>query len=126
MKITTFDMDGVITIGIYPGPNDVIITGRSIEEARETMVYLRNRGIFNAIYMNPSKYDDKSREGSGRYKARVISMLKEAGHEIEKHIDDDEIQIAEINKFHPDLPIVHVVSNLVNKENMRHSCEEVQ
>jgi hypothetical protein len=124
-QINSFDMDGVITIGIYPGPDDIIITGRSFEESKETLIYLHNRGIYNAVFFNPLPYDKKDRVSSGRHKARIIRMLMDADIYIKKHFEDDEVQIAAIKESFPNLPIVHIVSNLVNKENVRHECEEV-
>lgn len=56
--INTFDCDGVITLGIYPGPNDKIITGRSFEERTETLEYLRSKGINNDVFFNNLSIDD--------------------------------------------------------------------
>jgi len=56
-KINTFDIDGVIFLeehdGIYPGPIDIIITGRSYEETEETLAMLNRKGIKNKVYFNP-------------------------------------------------------------------------
>ena len=57
MKINTFDIDGVINFekydGLYPGCNDIIITGRSVEESFETLKMLKDKGIRNQVYFNP-------------------------------------------------------------------------
>jgi len=122
-KINTFDIDGVIFLeehdGIYPGPIDIIITGRSYEETEETLAMLNRKGIKNKVYFNPEKFDEKSRESSGIHKARTIIQLKQNGYEHGVHFEDDEVQIAEIKRLIPDIRIVHVVSDLVNKENVR-------
>ena len=57
MKINGFDIDGVIHLGngvcgVRPGPNDVIITGRSYEEEPETKAFLHKHGIKNHVYKN--------------------------------------------------------------------------
>jgi len=122
-KINTFDIDGVIFLeehdGIYPGPIDIIITGRSYEETEETLAMLHGKGIKNRVYFNPERFDDKSRESSGIHKAKTILTLREMGYEHGVHFEDDEVQIAEIKRLIPDIRIVHVVSDLVNKENVR-------
>jgi hypothetical protein len=123
-KINTFDIDGVIFLeehdGIYPGPIDFIITGRSYEETEETLAMLERKGIKNKVFFNPERFDDKSRVSSGQHKAKTIIALMEMGYEHGVHFEDDEVQIAEIKKLIPEIRIVHVVSDLVNKENVRH------
>jgi hypothetical protein len=124
VKINTFDIDGVIYLGeyngIYPGAGDVIITGRSYEETDETLAMLDRKGIRNTVFFNPLRFDQKTRESSGRHKARVILSLRELGLEHGVHFEDDEVQIAEIKKLIPEVRIVHVVSDIVTKENVRH------
>ena len=39
-----YDFDGVVTAGKRPKPDDIIITGRSFEEAAETYNYLHKKG----------------------------------------------------------------------------------
>ena len=123
-RINTFDIDGVIYLGaydgVYPGPNDIIVTGRSVEESVETLAMLDRKGIKNTVYFNPLPFDEKTRESSGRHKAEVILLIRSWGREHGVHFEDDEVQIAEIKKLVPDVRIVHVVSDLVTKENVRH------
>ena len=126
-EINTFDIDGVIYgPGIYPGPDDIIITGRSYEEEPETMRMLHARGIRNQVFFNTLEYEDKTRESSGLHKARTIDWLNRSGYKVVNHIEDDEIQIEAIkayfrNNMLPGCPvIVHVVSDIVPKENFRH------
>ena len=81
MKVNGFDIDGVIHLGngvcgVRPGPNDVIITGRSHEEAPETKAFLLRNGINNHVYFNPLTFDEKSRQSSGEHKAKTLKFLK--------------------------------------------------
>lgn len=98
MKICSFDIDGVIfngpnIPGIIPGRNDVIITGRSIEEQAETEAMLRSRNISNEVYYNLCKFNDKSREKAGQHKANTLNTLDF----VFIHYEDDPLQ-AEIIK----------------------------
>ena len=118
----TFDIDGVICmgnwVGVRPSPGDVIITGRSYEEADETNAFLHSNGITNQVYYNPVKFEDKSRESSGEHKAVIISRLITDGQEVLCHFEDDEVQ-AQIIERKTGLPVVLLKHNLVNKENVR-------
>lgn len=121
--INTFDCDGVLDFegvpGIYPGPSDVIITGRSYEEYRETERMLRSRGILNKVFYNPLPFNAKTRISSGQHKANIITGLIAMGIDIGMHFEDDPVQISEIKKVHPHLKIVHVSSDLVDLENKK-------
>ena len=118
MKINTFDIDGVIDFGdtytgVRPCVNDIIITGRSVHTEREaTEKMLRDRGINNMLFMNDLRRDDPEygRQASGRFKAKMITMLKKQGYDIGMHFEDDKIQIDEIKKEHPDLhlSLIHI------------------
>lgn len=123
--MNSFDIDGVIyirkgLIGVRPGPDDVIITGRSFEEEPETKAMLEAAGIFNTVFYNPLRFDQKSREGSGVHKANTLNMLRGIGEDIQIHFEDDPIQIEEIKKLCPWINIVHLDHDLTYKENMRH------
>ena len=53
--VNSYDIDGVIIMGednegLRPGPNDVIITGRSYTQKEETLSILRGRGINNFVF----------------------------------------------------------------------------
>jgi hypothetical protein len=118
--INSFDIDGVIYMGdaftgVFPGPDDVIITGRSYEEADITINMLHSRGIFNEVYMNPLKFDDKTRKSSGQHKARVLNRLLEQGYQIGIHFEDDTIQATEIRAAVPGINIVMLEHNLTEK-----------
>lgn len=131
--INTFDIDGVIFMGedytgIFPGPYDIIITGRSIEESKATLDMLHERGIFNQVYFNPIPFAEKTRGSSGQWKGKVLKMLMKSGIKHGVHYEDDEVQIEEIHDylnggtgFHMNhVNIVHVKHTLVPKENVWH------
>ena len=113
MKIVnTFDIDGVIYIGpgitgIYPGPNDIIITGRSEEGRPKTQKMLQDRDIFNQVYYNPLPFDEKTRESSGKHKATVINELLMGGFDVKVHYEDDPIQ-ASIIRHLTDVKVITV------------------
>lgn len=128
--VNSFDIDGVIYLndrvgGIHPGPNDVIITGRSFEEIPETREMLSARGISNRVFFNQTKFDDKTRQGSGLHKAETIKQLETIGVTIMCHFEDDEIQAEVIKKLCPEVTVVMIVHDLTNKENVRHYKKEL-
>ena len=130
--INTFDIDGVITIGIYPGPDDVIITGRSYEEAPETYAMLRAKGINNPVYFNPLPFDKKTRKSSGEHKGMIIETLVRAGTKVKVHFEDDEIQKETIEEYldhkffgNNQVTVVHIVHSLTEKENVRNPWPEI-
>jgi len=98
-KINSFDCDGVLTLGIYPGPNDVIITGRSFEEESETLSYLSSRNIKNKVFLSPAKFHEKTRKESGIHKGNTIFELFKQGILIQVHYDDDWDQLKEIRRI---------------------------
>jgi hypothetical protein len=119
--MNVFDFDGVVSIGVHPGPGDIIVTGRSFEEAREVNRLLTDRGIFCAVYFNPIRLSerttgtDKSRTSGGLHKAAIISMFKENRVMVNRVFEDDELQVTIIKNIHPELEIVHLVHDLVTK-----------
>jgi hypothetical protein len=124
-RVNSFDIDGVIyindeLIGVYPGKDDFIITGRSFEEMPETIAMLEARGIFNEVFFNPIPFDEKSRKSSGMHKANILNDLKSQGFDVGIHFEDDEIQAEVINDFAPWVHVVHLVHELSEKENRRH------
>lgn len=123
--INTFDIDGVVSIsdrvgGVHPGPYDIIITGRSYEEIPETRRMLSARGIYNRVFFNRTKFDEKTREGSGLHKAHTIQRLEKLGYAVMCHFEDDEIQARVIRENCPNVTVVMLVHDLTNKENVRH------
>lgn len=125
--INSFDIDGVIYMGkiggVYPGPSDIIVTGRSVEEMTETFFMLKTKGITNKVYFNPLPFEKKTRESSGSHKAKTLKRLIEGGMKISAHFEDDPIQIEQIQKLLPDLPIIYLQHNLFEKENVRHTID---
>jgi len=118
--INSFDIDGVIYMGdaftgVFPGPDDIIITGRSFEEADVTNKMLESRGIANKVYMNPLTFDQKSRKSSGQHKGRTLFYLEEMGYRFGIHFEDDPIQAEEIRKIMPHINIVMLEHNLTEK-----------
>jgi len=131
--MNSFDIDGVILlgeglIGVHPGPRDVIITGRSVEEFAATQRQLSAAGIFNQIFFNPLRFDQKTRESSGAHKARTLLMLYKSGYNINVHFEDDEVQAKIIEeamvvdgvRIAP-TTVVRLVHDLTEKENVWHS-----
>ena len=119
--INSFDIDGVIYMGdaftgVFPGPDDVIITGRSRDdEGKVTIDMLTNRGIYNKVYMNPLKFNEKTRKSSGQHKGRTLFYLEEMGYRFGIHFEDDPIQAEEIRKIMPNINIVMLEHNLTEK-----------
>lgn len=123
-KINSFDCDGVITLGLYPGPNDIIITGRSYEEKDETLKYFANKNIHNKVFFSPHKFNEKTRIKSGIHKGNTILNLFNNDILVNIHFDDDIEQINEIQKiiqrFGLKTNVVYINHNgLEELENMR-------
>ena len=121
-EIYAYDFDGVISIGITPrSKNDIIITGRCIDEQRHVKDILKKRGIKCKVYFNPLTLAERgdhtveARTFSGKHKASTIKRLRQTGLNIVRFFEDDPIQLGLIKDSHPELPVVHVVSELVEK-----------
>ena len=121
-EIYGYDFDGVISIGVSPRSQcDVIITGRCIDEKEHVYKVLEERGIENTVYFNPMTLAErgnhtlKARRYSGDHKAKTIAGLKSRGVNIVRFFEDDPVQMKCISKEHPELDIVHIKSNLVEK-----------
>lgn len=126
--INSFDIDGVIYMGeyggVYPGPSDIIITGRSIDEMEATYQMLAKKGIKNEVFFNPIPFDQKTRESSGHHKAEILNMLRICkGVNIGIHFEDDPIQAAVIREKAPHVQVVLLQHDLVEKENVWHEPE---
>jgi hypothetical protein len=104
-----FDLDGVITIGIFPGPDDVIISGRSVDEALDTLLALRALGIKNQVFFSPVEVVEKNETRSGTFKARVIRRLG-----ITQFFEDSYEQAAIIKKLCPSCAIVMIRQTVTN------------
>jgi hypothetical protein len=121
-EIYGYDFDGVISIGITPrSKNDVIITGRCIDEQNEIKAILRERGIKCRVYFNPmtlaqrGNHTVEARTFSGKHKATTIKKLLDSGVNIVRFFEDDPIQYQIIQENHPQLQLVNIVSSLVKK-----------
>jgi hypothetical protein len=122
VRVNGYDFDGVVSIGINPtSNNDVIITGRCIDEQDYIKEILATRGITNEVYFNPMTLAERgnhtveARTFSGNHKANTISELKKIGIEVSRFFEDDKIQYDIIKENHNSIDIVHIVSNLVTK-----------
>jgi hypothetical protein len=129
MLKNSFDIDGVIFMGdyggVYPGPDDIIITGRSKEEKPETEAMLKSKGITNKVYYNSTPFDQKTREGSGRHKGQTLFYLEQGtGMRFGIHYEDDPVQAEIIRKMMPHINVVLLQHDLVEKENVRHEFVE--
>lgn len=127
--MNTYDIDGVIYFneeidGITPTKCDIIITGRSYEESEETLQMLNSRGIFNTVYFNNLKFEEKTRESSGLHKAITIKSLLSAGFNIKCHFDDDPVQIDIIREACPSIKVIYIETPFVEKENVCHKKQQ--
>jgi len=129
IPVNSFDLDGVVIIngeiGVRPGLRDIIITGRSIEEAAQTLQFLKDNYIENQVFFNPLPFDEKTRESSGFHKGRTIANLMKGGMPIRRHFEDDEVQIAEIERYIDSdvrktlgFSVIHISHDLTEKENV--------
>lgn len=122
-KVNMWDYDGVVREGAVPGEYDVIITGRTFEEAPIVFAELQERGITNVpIYFNPIHLKDRqnhnefARRKSGKHKAAIISLLKANDVNLGIFSEDDPIQAEEILAVHPEIEIVMYPWNPKNNE----------
>jgi len=118
-----YDFDGVVSIGVTPRwTDDIIITGRCIDEAEYVREYVeKNTGFIGEIIFNPMTLAERgnhtvqARTYSGLHKARTIKKLREDGYNLTRFFEDDPIQKAIIEEANPEVEVVHIVSNLVQK-----------
>jgi len=122
MEVYGYDFDGVLSIGINPRSNeDIIITGRCIDEQEYIKNILSERGIKCKVYFNPMTLAERgdhtvaARTYSGNHKARTINGLKEEGINVTRFFEDDPIQKSLIEAHNPQVEVVHIVSSLVEK-----------
>lgn len=121
-EVYGYDFDGVISIGITPrSEQDVIITGRCIDEQDEINAILKERGIKCKVYFNPMTLAERgnhtveARTYSGKHKAKTIGKLLDNGVNIIRFFEDDPIQYQIIQENHPQIQLVNIVSSLVKK-----------
>lgn len=128
--MNSYDLDGVVYmgkefgLGLRPSPDDIIITGRSFEEAKDTYLWLHSYGIFNPVFFNPRKYSDKTRKSSGFHKFLVINEFINNDCKITFHFEDDPIQAEVIeSNLNSNTKVILIQHNLVEKENTRYVFE---
>jgi hypothetical protein len=94
-----FDFDGVTTIGIHPTVDDIIITGRTVDESRFVLDYVWRHGLQCPVYFNPCTIQTRGRgtvecrKHSALHKAKTIVQLVNGGVQIGKIFEDDKVQI---------------------------------
>lgn len=124
--INSYDIDGVINLGedykgLRPGPNDIIISGRSEpDEGDYTRAWLHKHALYNILILNPVKFGDKTRENAGQHKASTLNKLLDAGVKVDIHFEDDPVQADIIEKNCPNVKVVRIIHDLVEKENVWH------
>jgi hypothetical protein len=97
-----FDFDGVITAGLNPGPQDIVITGRTIDDAQFVLNHLRQKNLSVPVYFYPGTMQHRGRgtitcrENSGKHKAETILKLVRQGVMIGKIFEDDPVQIKQM------------------------------
>lgn len=118
-----YDFDGVVSVGVNPRwTDDIIITGRCIDEAEYVREWVdENTSFIGEIIFNPMTLAERgnhtvqARTYSGQHKARTIKRLREEGYNLTRFFEDDPIQKAIIEESNPDVEVVHIVSSLVEK-----------
>lgn len=74
-----FDFDGVISAGVTPPEavklKSVIITGRTVDESKLTLAFLKEKGLWLPVFFNPESFYAKSAKSSATHKARVCQLL---------------------------------------------------
>jgi hypothetical protein len=117
--VNSFDFDGVIYFGnknpgVRPAKGDVIITGRSYEEADKTREFCMKYEIDNEIYFSQVPEHLKTREISGYHKAITLRTLSKKMN-IAIHFEDDPVQKDIIEALCPFVKVVHFVHELTEK-----------
>lgn len=93
-----FDFDGVTTLGLNPGPNDLIITGRTVDETAFVLSYLQSRNLMIPVFFNPTTIQTRGRGteacrlNSAMHKATTIVQLVRNGVMVGNIFEDDPIQ----------------------------------
>ncbi len=112
-------------IGLRPQAEDVIITGRSVNEMEYTLKWLRSRNIRNSVFFNNILFNEKTREKSGIHKAKTLNnLIDNVKLDIQFHYDDDPIQADIIERECPHVKVIRIVHDLVEKENVWHGDTE--
>lgn len=118
-----YDIDGVITIGLLPQKNDIIISGRSTDELPETKKLMEMLHLDNELFLNPIPFEQKTREKSGYFKVGMLTVFKNRNIHIDKYFEDDPVQADIIEKHCDWVSVVRIIHNLTEKENRRNYIE---
>lgn len=104
--MNAYDFDGVITKGVRISADDIIITGRSFEEASIVYDYLKKENLpLVAVYFNPMNVitretdTEKSQIHSGMHKVNVLNSLRKNNVKISFFYEDNEIQASLIEIY---------------------------
>ena len=114
--IKSYDFDGVIyspsylELMIRPTSNDdVIITGRTYEEAYLVLPWLKNKDIYCNVFFNPISLSENNRELSALHKVNIINKLLKNQFKLIGHYEDDPFQYDILKQKLPDdFPIILV------------------
>lgn len=121
-SVNMYDFDGVVSIGVKPmRASDVIVSGRCRDESAYVRGKLMELGITNAVYHNPLTLSERgdhteyARKCSGVHKANVIATFKKWNIKVDTFFEDDELQARIIKSYHPEVLIVLLKHDLVEK-----------
>jgi hypothetical protein len=100
----SYDIDGVLTVGIKPIKPCIIVSGRLSKYSKETEIQMKDLCIDPdiKIYLRPEG-DACDRVSAGKFKAKIIKE-----NNIDLHYEDDPVQINEIVKECPNIKIVYI------------------
>ena len=102
--MNSYDIDGVLTKGIKPEEPCIIVSGRLnkfTEETKRQMKELKINPLIR-IFLRPFG-EPADRIAAGYWKSAIISMFN-----IEKHYEDDPVQIDIIKKNCPNVNVIIV------------------
>jgi len=92
-----YDIDGVLSLGIEPSGEYVVISGRTMAEYDELVKYLAQKA---PVYIRcTGEYGD--RKDAGKFKAKMINILG-----VTEFHEDDPIQAEIIKKACPKCQVV--------------------
>lgn len=98
-KLVGYDIDGVLTTGIKPVGNYVIISGRTFKEYDD---FAKKAALIAPVYIRGiGLYGDRIH--AGNFKASIINLLG-----VEEFYEDDDIQINIITQNCPGCKVLKV------------------
>lgn len=102
--LIVLDFDGVVSEGIWPEGNKVIVTGRCLDEWEVIWNYLITNNKRCPVYFNQmplarrGNHTLESRTYSAWHKADIINRLSRSGFNIKSIYEDDPLQIEIMNQ----------------------------